>query len=83
MYNEIFNKIIKVMKSKHNIDINNNSLYLSIISNEIIDDNVKNSLFNGNVTLNIVNTKEVKLQSNESLLTNYNDLYSYISSYFK
>lgn len=79
MYNNFFNKIITVMKNKHNVDINNNSLYLSIISNEIIDDNVKNTLFNGVVALNIANTNEVKLQNNESLLTNYNDLSSFIS----
>lgn len=83
IYNDFFTEIIKVMKDKHNESINNNSLYLSIISNEIIDDNIKNSFFNGVVTLNNLNAKEVKLQQNESLLSNYNDLKTFMKSYYQ
>jgi hypothetical protein len=83
MYNDFFTNIIKVMKDKYNETIDNNSLYLSIISNEIIDDNIKNSFFNGVVTLNNLNTKEVKLQQNESLLSNYNDLKTFMKSYYQ
>ena len=83
MYNTFFTQIINTMRTKYKINIQYNALYLSIISNEIIEDNVKNSFFNGIVSLHNFNTNEVKLQNNESLLLNVNDLQMFTKTHFK
>ena len=82
LYNDIFNKIIDIMKDKHNVEINNNTLYLSIISNDIIDDNKENLFFKGIVKKPDYDINEIKLYSNESVVYNMKDFYNYVKTHF-
>lgn len=82
LYNDIFNKIIDIMKVKHDVHIDNNTLYLSIISNDIIDDNKENLFFKGIVQKPEYDINEIKLYSNESIVYNMKDFYNYINTHF-
>lgn len=72
-YTTTFKKIINTMKNKHNIDINNNSLYLNIISNELIDD-IDNLFLNGIVKKYQNDYDDFKQFNNETLIFNLDDL---------
>lgn len=82
LYTSIFNKIIGVMKTEHRINIDNNMLYLSIIANEIIDDNKENLFFKGIVVNPNYDTSEIKVRSNETVVYNMKDLYTFIQTHF-
>lgn len=82
LYTGIFNKIIQVMKKDYNVTIDNNMLYLSIIANEIIDDNKENLFFKGIVVNPNYDTSEIKIRSNETVVYNIKDLYSFIQTHF-
>lgn len=82
LYTSIFNNIIQVMKESHDVNIDNNMLYLSIIANEIIDDNKENLFFKGIVVNPNYDTSEIKIRPNESVVYNIKDLYSFIQTHF-
>ena len=70
------------MKESHNVNLDNNMLYLSIIANEIIDDNKENLFFKGIVVNPNYDTSEIKIRPNESVVYNIKDLYSFIQTHF-
>jgi hypothetical protein len=82
LYTGIFNKVIEVMKKEHGVNIDNNMLYLSIIANEIIDDNKENLFFKGIVVNPNYDTSEIKVRSNETVVYNMKDLYAFIQTHF-
>jgi len=82
IYTQFFKNIIDVMKSKHDVIINDNMLYLSIIANEIIDDNKENLFFKGIVQNPNYDINEIKIRENESIIYNIKDFYTFIQTHF-
>jgi len=81
LYTDTFVKIINEMKHKHNIILNNNMLYLSIIANEIIDDNVEN-LFINDIIKQSDETSELKHRDTETVVYNLDDFNTFIKNNF-
>ena len=77
-YNAIFKKIINVMKTKHNIILNDDDLYLNIISNEIIDNNVEKMFLKG-VIRKDSESDDLKKNNNETIIFNLSDLNNFTS----
>jgi hypothetical protein len=82
IYTQFFKNIIDVMKNKHNVIINDNMLYLSIIANEIIDDNKENLFFKGIVQNPNYDINAIKIRENESIIYNIKDFYTFIQTHF-